>query len=26
VDEDQQRITIRAVINTYRDPKEYWIK
>jgi hypothetical protein len=26
VDEDLERITILAVINTYRDPKEYWIK
>ncbi len=25
VDEELKRITIRAVINTYRDPKEYWI-
>lgn len=24
VDEDLERITILAVINTYRDPKEYW--
>jgi toxin ParE1/3/4 len=24
VDEDIKRITIRAVINTYRDQKEYW--
>ena len=25
VDEDLKKITIRAVINTFRDPKEYWI-
>lgn len=26
VDEGIKRITIRAVINTHRDPKEYWVK
>lgn len=26
VDEDKQQIIIRAVINTHRNPTEYWIK
>lgn len=25
-DEEQQRIIIRAIVNTHREPKEYWVK
>lgn len=26
VDEEKQVIIVRAVLNTYRDPKEYWVR